>query len=343
MTSASHEQSLALDLEPLVEAMFVHDDRDEAEELSKWIDGHRGNAYVADRVRALSMMLDRLGEALRSAAERRDATDAVIEEYARFQARLAAYGAPSKRAEPAWCLLNDYGWSWPRLLLLDGPTLLEAWDSAARERGEAPMRRLREGGARHGQGRRPGPVVHEALVTSVTELADLLGARRIVLTQDRERLRQLVIKAQALQVAHRLPLDPMDWVAALVRWSARWLFIAAHLADPAFTATRVGRDPQAPFRRAARAGAESPEWLAAIDALAFRDAEVINALGSAGGRRDGDAAGRGGPLAAAAVAIEKVTGMSASAIERHRRARARRSDFWSPRGPRPSTANSRPP
>lgn len=318
VTGASRDHWSAADLERFVEAVIVRDDRDETEALARWIDGHLGNAYVADRVRALSTMLDRQGEALRVAAEGPGATDAVVEEHARFQARLAAYGSPSKRAEPLWCLLHDYGWSWARLLLSDGPTLLSAWDAAARERGEAPCRRLREGGARDGRGRRPGPVVHEVLGTATLELAELLSARRIVLDGDRVALRRLTDKARALQRVQRVEEAPERFLSTLVGWAALWLFLAAQLADSPFTEARRGRDDRAPFREAARRGADSSEWLAMTEALVFRDADVKDALGSAALRRERPGA-RGGPLVAAAVAVEKVTGVGASTIEHHMR------------------------
>jgi hypothetical protein len=330
MTSVSQHRLTATDIECLVEAVFVHDDRALIERLREENDAERGTAFVADRVRALATMLDRQHEALRTAAERPGAMDAVIEEYRRIQARLADYAAPSKRAEPAWCLLHDYGWSWARLLLSDGPTLLAAWDAAARERGEAPCRRLREGGAREGRGRRLGPVVHDALSIAAIELADLLSAWRIVAHHrdravshgDHVALRRLTDKAYALRQVHRIEAPPEDFLSTLVRWAGLWLFLAAHLADAPFTEVRVGRDHRAPFREAARSGADSPEWLAVTEALVFRDDEVKNALGSAALRRE-DAGARGGPLVAAAVAVEKVTGVSAGTIERHARARLR--------------------
>jgi hypothetical protein len=263
-------------------------------------------------VLALGAMLDRLGDALRSAAERRDATDGVVAEYAWFQARLAAYGAPSTRAEPSWCLLNTYGWSWARLLLSDGPRLLAAWDAAALDRGEAPLRRLRQGGAREGHGRRPGPVVHEVLGIAAIELADLLSAWR---HRDLAVSGRLTSKARAVQQALGIAPDPEAYVSTLVRWAGLWLFLAAQLADAPFPEARLGCDRRARFREAARGGAGSAEWLAMTEALMFRDPDVHRALGSTAQRRANPGA-RGGPLPAAAVAVEIITGVSASTVER---------------------------
>jgi hypothetical protein len=148
------------------------------------------------------------------------------------------------------------------------------------------------------------------------EGAEVLRLHRVVRRKDRRELRRLMDRGEKLRQVQGLPRDREQSIATLIAWAARLILQAAQAVDHPFDEQRPGTDPRARFRTASLSGPDGADWLAAVEELLFRDADVRAALDATATRQATAKYGaRGGPSAAAALAVERVTGVSASTID----------------------------
>ena len=321
------------------------DDRRLAERLGAAIDAELGDGWVAERMTALWRVVVMFRRTLqRNASQARGARAAAME-LERLDARIATC---TRRGAVPWDVLNDYGVPWVCVFTADGATLYRVAAQIVASR-RPRLLRLRDGNG-EAQGRRHAPLVRAAACLAADSAADVLRLHQVLARaldrfsqrgndaatppRDQRTFAQAIAKGIAVRNLQRPEEEPqletgldlvIAGVRALIDWNAQLMLIAARQADHFFEEARPAPDRLSAFRVAARGGPGSAEWRDVIAQLLLDDPDVAEVLAGERVLDDGEAGAvterepHAGPVAAAALAVEKLTGVGASTIERDRR------------------------
>lgn len=312
------------------------DDSERAERLGAAFRAERGDGWVTERVVGLGRALDVIRRALDEYASGPRATRAALREREWFSAHVARRAASG----PApFDVLHAFGASRLFVETADGPALARMARHIVRLR-RPRLVRVHVGDG-EGNGRRHAPLARAAACLAVLAAADALWLHRVseryltrcerdrdaasICARDRQRLNEAIGRGLKLCDLRRGTDDErtddpvriaIAAAEAVLDWCAETMLVAARQADVFFADVRPDPDGLAALRIASRNGHSSAEWRALIWALLTEDPDVVAALDAKRTRALTEKHGlHSGPLAAAAIAVEKLTGIGASTIE----------------------------